>query len=49
MGLIPTLNEGFELSPADFPFIHHRTVGFVSSLPWCYPRIVLPGSGIFYL
>jgi hypothetical protein len=46
MGLIPTLIEGFDLSPADLPFIHHRTVGFVSLLPWCYSRIVLPRSGI---
>ena len=49
MGLIPTLIEGFELSPADFPFIHHRTVGFVSSLPWCYFSMMLLGSGILYL
>jgi hypothetical protein len=49
MGVIPTLIEGFDLSPADFPFIHHCTVDFVSSLPWCCPRIALSGRGIFYL
>jgi hypothetical protein len=53
MGLIPTLIEGFELSPADFPFIHHRTVGFVSSLALVLSQNRATRewhwSGIFYL
>jgi hypothetical protein len=49
MGLTPTLIEGLEASPAGFSSIYHQTVGFVSSLPWCYSRIVLLGSGILYL
>jgi hypothetical protein len=49
LGCIPKLIKGFEVSPANFPFIHHRTVGFVSSLPWGYAGILPPGSSIFCL
>src|SRR4029450_8273912 len=45
-GAHPHADRGVRPFPADLPFIHHRTVGFVSSLPWCYPGIMLPGSGI---
>ncbi len=49
MGLTPTLIEGLEASPAGFSSIYDHTVGFVSSLPWWYFGIMLPGSGILYL
>ena len=47
MGLTPTLIEGFEVSPADFPFIYDHTVGFVSSLPWWLSRNYVAGEWHF--
>jgi hypothetical protein len=47
MRLTSTLIEGFEVFPADSPFIHHRMVGFVSHYPGAIPELCDQGVAFF--